>query len=499
MFRFYCRLSKQSLKVRLLKVVHQNIVRDLKHKPQCRNVGIILFKKSRMRSFWILIFIIFFMQNLFSQTTYEESSVEQYNNQDDKIFGGYIRSCGYFFGKEFPIANAFAETSISISKKTESFYIFSDTRFRTGIEFNEYFVIPELKEAFITYNSKKFDISAGNKIISWGKTDAISPLNIVTPQNYFFLTVNPDDMNISNFVLSTKLKMNKIIVPELILIPFYKQSIYKFELFTQENFAEYANFIEPYRPEINLKNINYGIKTDINLKNPTLSLYFLNSYCINPVLSIKNFSFSWQTFTPSLDIQAKTFRRQSFGIDGDFMLGSYIFRFDAVYHHTKNYRDSIHIPNPEIILALALDKRIKDWQFIVQMTGKYVFDFRIRSQPTMPWSINPQDWLNYAQKTAEYELLKFNNKIFKQEKSNSYSVMFIVAKPFLYETLETNFSFIYDFTTKEKLINSGLTYKINDYLMASLSWRYLSGPENSLYNYSSKILNGIAVELKANF
>jgi hypothetical protein len=55
----------------------------------------------------------------------------------------------------------------------------------------------------------------------------------------------------------------------------------------------------------------------------------------------------------------------------------------------KNYRDSIHIPNPEIILALAIDKRIKDWQFIVQMTGKYVFDFRIPSQPTMPWSIKP--------------------------------------------------------------------------------------------------------------
>lgn len=449
---------------------------------------------------YILITLRFFLASAQSFLDENDSVASKQKIDENKLlFSGYIRSSASGLSKKYNLANFFGEVSLNINKYYKNFTAFANLRLRTGYEFNSLTTKFEIKEAYLSYLSKGFDISIGEQIIVWGRTDGISPLNIITPQNYFFISANPDDMLMPNIILKSLIKTTNYIQTEILIIPLFKQSIYRYDLFDLESFASSSNvyFVDNFLPKLNFKNTGLGARSVFDFKNISFSVCYLNAYSINPAIAIQNFSFSG--FKPSIKLHSKTFKKQTFGIDGDFSIKSWIFRFDLAYHHSKNYKNSIHIPNPEFIYVLAADKRIKEIQFILQFYGKHVFDFAQNNPPSFPWSLNPNDWLIYAYQTAEYELLKFNNKIFKQEYLNYYGIMLIMSKSFFYENLTTSISSIYDFKSRELFFQTSINYNINDFIKTGLNVRIMSGPTNSIYDYSGKILNGIAVELKANF
>jgi hypothetical protein len=57
----------------------------------------------------------------------------------------------------------------------------------------------------------------------------------------------------------------------------------------------------------------------------------------------------------------------------------------------------------------------------------------------------------------------------------------------------------YNITSEEWLIRPKLSWKINDHLETSFGGFYSTGPDRSLYDYASDVLNGAFVELKASF
>ena len=59
----------------------------------------------------------------------------------------------------------------------------------------------QLKEAYAGYSGEKMDVLFGNQIVNWGRTDGFNPTNCITPSDYFFLTAEPDDQKLSNFML----------------------------------------------------------------------------------------------------------------------------------------------------------------------------------------------------------------------------------------------------------------------------------------------------------
>ena len=64
-----------------------------------------------------------------------------------------------------------------------------------------------------------------------GRTEGFSPTNNITPNDYFFLSSDPNDQRLSNFMLKMNYRPAIGIGLELIAIPFYKMSRYRFDLF----------------------------------------------------------------------------------------------------------------------------------------------------------------------------------------------------------------------------------------------------------------------------
>ncbi len=68
------------------------------------------------------------------------------------------------------ISSAFSDFSLKAESKDNLHYkAFADLRFRYGTEFLEPVKRIDLREAYVRVNGKKWDVTAGQTIIKWGR------------------------------------------------------------------------------------------------------------------------------------------------------------------------------------------------------------------------------------------------------------------------------------------------------------------------------------------
>ena len=182
------------------------------------------------------------LSNLFSQGLFESTVQENSGNKPGGLsFNGYVRGSSFLASKKYDYPAVFGETSLQTKISTQNLILFSDLRFRSGYIFNEQINEFEIKEAYAGIKSDFFDVLIGNQIITWGRTDGFNPTNNISPNNYFFLSANPDDQKLSNFMLSTEFRISPAISIDIIGIPVFKPSIYKYDLINNNDNASFTN------------------------------------------------------------------------------------------------------------------------------------------------------------------------------------------------------------------------------------------------------------------
>lgn len=190
----------------------------------------------------VLILIVAFKSN--GQGLFESSQVE---TEDDKEKGieldGYVRGSAYGGSEFYAYSSVFGEVSLQGKLTLGKTYLFADLRFRGGLNFDQEYILFQIKEAYAGYQSDKFDLYLGNQIITWGRADGINPTNNITPNDYFFLTPDMDDQKLSNFMLRVNYRFSPVIDIEFIGIPIYLPSIYRYSLF---DLGEGVSMHQPY-------------------------------------------------------------------------------------------------------------------------------------------------------------------------------------------------------------------------------------------------------------
>ena len=148
------------------------------------------------------------------------------------------------------------------SGRADKTFLFSDIRVRGGLNLGEEYTTFQLKEAYAGYSSDKLDIFLGNQIVTWGRTDGFNPTNNITPNDYFFLSADPDDQKLSNFMLRTRYRIFDKIDIDLIGIPFYVPSIYRYDLF---DMGQGVKFASPTLPEKSFRNSSAAARINVEL------------------------------------------------------------------------------------------------------------------------------------------------------------------------------------------------------------------------------------------
>lgn len=405
---------------------------------------------------------------------------------------GYTRASVYGGGKKYDFASLFAEAALNGNFRNGNALLSADIRLRSGIGFSERYTVAEIKEAYGGYHSEKFSVLMGNQIVNWNRSDLFSPFAALAPSEPFFLSGNPDDQRMSSFMLNLSSRISERVSCRMVLIPVYRESQYRFDLY---NLGEGVGFTGFETPEKKLKNGSIGFKLDITLPGTDLSFKLFRGF--DP-----DYGFKMLSFTPDISgsfnivNQAVPYLRRTAGADIAVSAGRFILKGESVVNFTENYEKEIHIPYPSIELVAGAETSLHNFVISAEYSCKRTIGFRKLPVPLLTNPADPSSMLLYAEEMARYEFAQLNRKIFRQQKQYNHSLALNLSGSLADEVLKINLSAIGYLTSSEFLLNGNLEWKVTDNLSLSAGFNYLSGPQKSPFYYSKDVINGVFTQIK---
>ncbi|HCX99302.1 MAG TPA: hypothetical protein DG754_04100 [Bacteroidales bacterium] len=456
-----------------------------------------------MRNIYLtLIFFILTSPFLFGQSLFDNLTSEAPSDDAKKTsfeLSGFARGVVQGGAKDFDYSNAFGEFALKGRFEKQKAFLYADMRVREGIFYNNRELQLQLKEAYAGYRGDKIDLFLGNQIVTWGRTDGFNPTNNITPNDYFLLTYEPDDQKLSNFMLRTKIKPSNTVDIELIAIPFYKPSVYRYELFDmgQFGFFDLSNAI--YFDEVDSPKLRFdkgSLAARLNLETSSVSLaasYFIGH---NPF-----YGFTLDNFTLSplaVNFMPKPYFMQTIGADFALPVKSWIIRGEMALNLTKDYEVAMNIPNPDLSYVVGIERSFWDIMAIFQYVGKYTFNFKELKSPMLT-GFTLDAIQQYATDMALFESTKYNRKIFNQQEETNHMLFLSLNRSFFYEQLNVELSGAYNITTEEHLVRSRVKWNLTDAVSANIGCNFMLGPDESIFHLAGNVMNGVFLGLEVGF
>jgi hypothetical protein len=446
---------------------------------------------------FLIIAMVFSMSTpMYAQGLFESASTDE-QEQSDKMkleMGGYGRGSAFIGFDNYDYPTVFGEFAFQGKLKNNNAFMFADIRLRDGYRFNDPFMDIQLKELYVGYSGAKIEVLMGNQIVNWGRTDGFNPTNCITPSDYFLLTGESDDQKLSNFMLRIKYRFTSEIELDIISIPVYRKSIYRYELF---DLGQGVSFADMAMPERTFENSTLAARLNFELSKIGFSVSGFRGY--NPNYSIDVQSVDFSTGSPTITNVATPYFKNMIGADIAAPLGSWIVRGEFAFNITTDYEEKIYVPNPDLHYVVGIEHSFNGFTTILQYIGKYTLDFTELEEPVLTDPKNPLAQIQYASDMIIYESNLFSRKSIYQQKETNHALALTISKPFAYDTWNMELTGLYNLTSEEYMIRPKVTWDISDALTASAGCSYMAGSEKELFSYAGPVMNGAFLELKVNF
>ncbi len=471
------------------------------------------------RTRFVIVILVLFPILLSAQGLFDSASAlgdnESVSSSKIVQFNGYARGSVMGGSELYDLSNSFAEIAFQTNLKHKEALLDADIRLRKGVAFKEDYQDIEIKELYTGYSSNNFDLLAGYQLVNWGRTDGFNPTNNINPTDFFFLTADPDDQKLSNLMLRMKYRFSPTIDIDIIGIPYFKPSVYRFDLFDlrQEMNIEgfpislpsidaNVGFNPLVIPEKKLTNGSFGARLNFELPQIGFAVSYFSGYDPYHGLDLDTFKLNFTGISDPISINIeytpKVYKKQAIGFDFALPLSGFIVRGEAAYNIISSKHKGMYVPNNDFSYVLAIEKMWNDYVFIAQLIGKNVVGYEELEEPKMDtWDLTKIG--DYANDMIDYQSKNFNRLIFGQYKEQNYAATFTVSKSFAYDVWNAELTGYYNLSTKEYFIRPKVTWKVNDYLTVNVGGNYMHAKYTTLFNYSSKVMNGVFAELKVHF
>lgn len=408
-------------------------------------------------------------------------------------FNGYVRAVGFGAGPIYKYGSVFGEIALKPRLSYGKSYLFADARLRSGYFLNEEKTDFELKEAYIGFNGRNLDVFLGNQIVIWGKTDGYNPTNNISPNDYFFLSDEPDDQKSSNFILRTKIQITPRTELDLILIPVYKSSKYRYELFDLGEGVSFQSFIHPV---IRLENGSLAARLNYEGEGAGCSISVFHGY--DPFYG---FTLVNSSVYPELSIvyTPKPYKKTTIGADFSAPAGDWIFRGETACNITGENDADMSVPNSSLNWVLAAEHDFVGITAILQYIGVFTLNFKELIVPQIDSPSDPQAQLEYAMNMIIYNSKLYNRKIFNQQKESNHALFLSLSKSLAHETISLKFSGLYNFSSGDYLIRPELKWKLTDALSIRAGANIMNGPKDYIFYKAGRVLNGGYTAFIVNF
>jgi hypothetical protein len=439
---------------------------------------------------WMSVPSVVFSQNIFKDAITSDNPQIPDNKVD---LNGYVRGILYSGAKTVDFSSLFGEFALKSSLSTGKAFFKGEIRVREGLFYEERKSVFELKEGYAGYNGADFKFYLGNQIVTWGRTDGFNPTNNISPNDYFFMTPEPDDQKLSNFMVRAKINIMPSAELEIIGIPAYKPSVYRYDLFDMGQGISFRNLV---LPDWGMKNATLAARCNIELPAAGFSVSWFHGY--DPFYGFNLDSFSVFP-TRFILYRPAVYRKDVLGADFAIPVNSWIIRGEAALNLIKDGGKVMFIPYPDFAWVGAVEHSFSGFTAICQYIGKTVPDHAPLSKPALTDPANPAAQISYAADLISYESTLFNRKIFFQQKKSNHALFISLSGLMAHDLLNLEMSGYYNLTSRETLIRSTLKWNLSDALSATFGLSYMLGPDQTVFDKAGKVLNGYFIGLTASF
>ena len=465
-----------------------------------------------MNFFIRVLIVIFFLSPVIAFC--QEIPSDKYNEiLKEKQFYGFVRGGMYAGidhadkGKPY-VSSAFSDFALKADiGNGVNFKAFTDLRFRYGVEFLKPVNYLDIREAYVKINGKKWDLSAGRKIVKWGRADFTNPTSRLSPQNFISRSPDHEDMDMGNLLSDINWYPLKFIKLEVVAIPYYRSSVLIIDpLPLPENVI--INQINSLIT--GEKMFSYGAKADIHLKGIDWGLSWFDGYDPMPGIALTRFNLDMTGPVPApvTELTIIPYKTRVLGLDFETSAGVFGIRGEtALSVPYLSYKTSEYVPWPEIKWVAGLDWSSGIWRITGEYSGKYITGFT-------PSTVDPvigtePDYTMLAQLLGtpgsdpegyvRQQVAAFNRLYNYQLEKYYHSGAIRIETDLVYGKLTPSIFTMYNFTSREFLFIPEIKYKPSDGLTLIAGAEMYKGLKGSLYDIIKGFMNSIYVALKVDF
>jgi len=442
----------------------------------------------------------------------QDDSAPLLSDEGSRFIYGFVR--GGFYGgiddetDKVNISSAFSDIGLKVeSGDSRIFKTFADLRFRYGTEFSEPVTRLDIREAFVTVNGKKWDITAGQKIIKWGRADFTNPTSKLSARNLVSRSPDPADMDMGNLLVSARWHPYPFLSLEAVGMPYYRSSVLMIDPLPLPAYVT----INPVT-SLMTGNDKYGLglKADFYLRGIDMSLSWFDG--LNPMpgtaLTRFNLNLSDPIPVPYTELTLKPYRISNIGFDFEATIGNAGIRGEAAWSIPYNsYKTYEYVACQQIEWAAGIDWLSGDWRLTAEYSGKAIPGFEetsvepfIGTEPDLSalaamMALPGFDLTEYVRQ----QVGAFNRLYNYQLESSYHSVGIRIETDLFYGKMTPSLLSLYNFITHDFMIMPEITYKPADGLTLSLGGEFYSGREGSIYDLVDEFMNCIRAALRVDF
>jgi hypothetical protein len=425
---------------------------------------------------------------------------------------GFVRGGIYYdFNRKSSdpfFSSGFSDFGFKVETGNSSTYkAFADIRLRYGSEFQKPVNTMNIREAFVSFNGKDWNISLGQKILKWGRADFSNPTSRFNPQNLISRSPDREDMDMGNILGSVNWFPIKLINIQAVIVPFYRPSVLIIDpvpLPGNTTISQIKGLITDQQL------LSYGFRTDIHLRGIDWGISWFDGYDPMPGISLTSFSldFSGPTPTATTQLSVRPYKTKAIGLDFESSIGAVGMRGEAAWSMPGlSYKTNEYVPLEELKWAAGLDWSTGNWRITGEYSGKYIPGF-IASGADPLIGTEP-DYSKLAEMLSlpgfditEYvrqQVGSFNRLYNYQLKKYCHSAGVRIEADLLYGRILPSVYTMYNFTSEDLLFMPEIRYKPADGLTIVAGAEFFSGKKGSLYDIVHDFMNSFYVALKVDF
>lgn len=421
--------------------------------------------------------------------------------------GGFVRGGIYFSTGDYQhdVSAAFGDAAITLTATDNmSFRGFGDLRVRTGQQFGENINSLSVREAWGMYYNNYISISAGKKIIKWGKTDIFTPLSRFNPVDYTFRTPDYEDAELGNLLGELTFTPARFFRMSVVAAPFWNPSVLLFKPITLPPAME-VSLPEGLKPGNGYW--SWGIRGDFTFRGFDAGVQYYHGPDLMPGLVLANADYT-NPLQPAISAEGVPFLTSSAGLDFETVISPFVLRGAfAVTIPEEEKQGNEEIPFRQTEWVAGIDWTPGSFRLTAEYAGKKVIDFY--SSPYDPILGTEPDLAMLAElfSTPGFDPVEFTrlqieafNRLYNNQLHEYYhSAGLRMETDLFYGRLIPSVTTVYNFTSEDLTVRPALKFKPSDDVTLSAGYEYYHGTSGGMYDIIDDFMKALYFSIRIDF